>query len=212
LQSINGREQRNMTDSHTEFHKDMRSLDQAEVFARQEQRAHLLTGWLTALQLQPGDHVLDLGSGPGFMSLQLATQVGPNGLIYAIDNGAAAISYIQHLTRERQITNIQTIQADIATFQVNDPQIRAALLTMVLHHTDDAAAILQHLRATLPPQTTIVIAEFHPDGPAESGPPREHRISPEQLQIWCDAAGLRFLHYERQSEEHYMISVTCPAA
>lgn len=40
---------------------------------------------LQALALQPGERVLDIGSGPGFLALQMAEAVGPTGHVTAID-------------------------------------------------------------------------------------------------------------------------------
>jgi ubiquinone/menaquinone biosynthesis C-methylase UbiE len=38
-----------------------------------------------ALRLEPGERVLDVGSGPGFLALEMAEQVGPNGLVHGVD-------------------------------------------------------------------------------------------------------------------------------
>lgn len=40
---------------------------------------------LRRLALKPGEHVLDLGSGPGFLSQAMAEAVGPSGRIHGID-------------------------------------------------------------------------------------------------------------------------------
>ena len=57
------------------------------------------------------------------------------------------------------------------------------------------------------PGGRAVVGEFHPEGPCEHGPPREHRIDPEKITAWCEAAGLAVLEYRRQSPEHYMLLV-----
>ena len=40
---------------------------------------------VSALGLQPGDTVCDIGSGPGYFTLRLARAVGPGGRVYAVD-------------------------------------------------------------------------------------------------------------------------------
>ncbi|MBT5369802.1 MAG: methyltransferase type 12, partial [Nitrospinaceae bacterium] len=62
------------------YRKDLSHITWAEVYKRQEMRAGLVEEWLEALALQPGDRVLDMGSGPGFVSLVLADRVGVGGV------------------------------------------------------------------------------------------------------------------------------------
>lgn len=194
----------------TGFQKNLSHLTWDEVFARQRQRDALLPAWMEALRLNAGDHVLDLGAGPGFVSLRLAARVGPTGLVYAVDRAPEAIAYLQELVDRDHITNIRCIVADVLQFSLEEGEndtVSAALLTMMLHHDDEPEALIGHLARLLPTPARAVVAEFHPDGPATSGPPREARIAPEQLQAWLQKAGLRTLDYARQSEEHYMLVV-----
>lgn len=194
----------------TGFQKNLSHLTWDEVFARQRQRDALLPVWMEALSLNAGDHALDLGAGPGFVSLRLAARVGPTGLVYAVDRAPDAIAYLQALMDREHITNIRCVAADVLQFSLEEEQasrISAALLTMMLHHDDEPEALIGHLARLLPTHARAVVAEFHPDGPATSGPPREARIAPEQLQAWLQEAGLRTLDYARQSEEHYMLVV-----
>jgi protein-L-isoaspartate O-methyltransferase len=43
--------------------KDLTHLTWAEVYARQEKRAHLVDAWMDALRLKPGHRVLEVGAG-----------------------------------------------------------------------------------------------------------------------------------------------------
>ena len=38
-----------------------------------------------ALAIRPGERVLDIGSGPGFLAAEMAAEVGPDGRVYGID-------------------------------------------------------------------------------------------------------------------------------
>lgn len=191
----------------TAFRKDLSHLTWDEVFARQQQRAFLLPAWMDALHLQTGDHVLDLGAGPGYVSLQLASRVGPTGRVYAVDRAPEVIAYLEERLRRDHIMSVRCVVADVLQFSVEDDKISGVLLAMMLHHSDDPAALIARLARQLPPDAPAVIAEFHPDGLADSGPPRDARISPAQIQQWCQQADLRMLDYIRQSDEHYMLTV-----
>jgi len=189
------------------YRKDLSHLTWDEVYARQVQRASLVGDWMDALQLKPGDRVLDVGPGPGFVSFLLAGRVGPSGLVYAVDPSAEALAYLERLQKERHISNIKTFVDDAAKLDLPGFQVDAALIAMVLHHTDDPPGIMRNVARLLRPKGLAVIAEFHPDGPCEHGPPREHRLTPHQIQQWCDAAGLSTLSQRRQTPEHYMMLV-----
>lgn len=191
------------------FQKNLSHLTWDEVFARQEQRAFLLPAWMDALHLDAGAHVLDLGAGPGYVSLQLASRVGPTGVVYAVDREPDAIAYLRERLRRDGIGTVRCVVADVLQFNLETAErekVSAVLMAMMLHHADEPAALVGRLTQLLPTDAGAVIAEFHPDGPATSGPPREARIAPERIQQWLQQAGLRSLDYTRQSDEHYLLS------
>lgn len=187
------------------FRKDLSHLSWDQVYARQAQRAELVGGWLEGLCLKPGDHVLEIGAGPGYVSLILADRVGPAGVVYAVDPSAEALAYLARLQSERGIEQIRRIVADAAVLEPTALRADSALITMVLHHVDDPAAILRNVARLVPPGALVVVGEFHPDGPCEHGPPRDHRLAPTKVQAWCEEAGLSVVAYRRQTPEHYMV-------
>ena len=195
---------------HQAYRKDLSHLTWDEVYARQVQRAPLVGDWMAALRLKAGDNVLDVGPGPGFVSFLLAGRVAPSGLIYAVDPSAEALAYLERLQKERHIPNIKTLVADAATLDLPGAPLDAALIAMVLHHTDDPSGILRNVGRLLRPGALALIAEFHPDGPCEQGPPRDHRLAAKKIQEWCEAAGLSKLEERRQTPEHYMMVVQRP--
>lgn len=187
------------------YRRDLSHVSWAQVYARQVQRSVLAADWMDALTLKAGDRVLDVGPGPGFVSLLMASRIGAEGLVYAVDPAAEALAYLARLQDQRGIRNIQTFAADAATVELPGITVDAALIAMVLHHADDPAGILRNVARLTKPEGLTVIAEFDPDGPCEHGPPRQHRLAPRQVQAWCEAAGWSPLTERRQSPEHYMV-------
>lgn len=187
------------------FQKDLSHLTWDEVYARQLQRAHLVAGWMDALRLEAGDRVLEVGAGPGYVSLVLADRVGPDGLVYAVDRSREALAYLERLQEERGTRQVRRLVADAATLEAKDVRAGSALVSMVLHHADDPPGILRSMRRLLPAHAPVVVAEFHPDGPCEQGAPRASRLAPERVLVWCEDAGLPVQSFRRQSPEHYMV-------
>jgi len=193
------------------FRKDLTHLSWAEIYARQEGRAHLVDGWMDALRLKPGDRVLEVGAGPGFVSIALAARVGRAGTVYAVDKSAEALAYLERLQQKRDLPQIRRIVADAAALEASGLSVQAALITMVLHHAEDPVGILRSVARLLPAGGLAVLGEFDPNGPCEKGPPREHRIAPERIRACCDEVGLAVLDVRQQSPEHYMVVAERPA-
>ena len=189
----------------TDYRKDLSGTSWATVYARQMARAPLVSAWLDALDLHPGDHVIDVGSGPGYVSLQAAARVGPTGLVYAVDRSAEALDYLAGLQEAQGVDIIRRVLGDAASLDIDDRQFQAALITMVLHHTDDPERVVCRVGGMLPAGGRLVIAEFHPEGPCEIGAPAAERLHPDRVRRWCTGAGLREVRYERQTPEHYCL-------
>lgn len=187
------------------YRKDLSHLSWEQVFERQKERQALVGEWLDGLELQPGDRVLDIGAGPGFVSLQVAQRVGEHGLVYAVDTSAEALAFLERRQHEQGISQIRRIVADATNMGAVGEPVKAVLVTMMLHHANVPAVLLGHVAGLMAAGGKMVVGEFHPDGPCTSGPPREHRIQPEQVTEWADVAGLTAPRYTRQSPEHYMV-------
>jgi ubiquinone/menaquinone biosynthesis C-methylase UbiE len=189
------------------FQKDLSHLSWEEIYARQEKRAELLPDWLEALQVKPGDRVLDIGAGPGYMTLILAARVGPTGRVYAIERSDAALAFLARLQAERGLAQITRIHADAAKLVSAEPPADSALVTLVLHHADDSEAILRNVHRMLRPGALALIGEFHPEGPCKIGAPKDHRLAPDTVQGWCESAGFSVVGYRRQTPEHYRLLI-----
>jgi ubiquinone/menaquinone biosynthesis C-methylase UbiE len=187
------------------FRKDLSHLTWDEVYARQVRRSGLVEEWMDALCLEPGGCVLEVGSGPGYVSLRLAERVGHAGVVYAVDRSAEALAYLERLQNERGVRQIRRLTADAAVLDMTEVHADAALVSMVLHHADDPSGILRNLHRLLPVHALVVVAEFHPAGPCEEGAPRASRLAPEQVRAWCEDADFSVLHCKRQSPEHYFV-------
>jgi ubiquinone/menaquinone biosynthesis C-methylase UbiE len=190
-----------------QYRKDLSHLDWPTVFARQAKRAALVPAWLDALDAHAGSRLLDLGAGPGYVSLQAAERVGPTGVVYAIDRSAEALAYLADLQQHQGIAQIRRLVADAATMAPLPGRVDGALVSMLLHHCEDPAALLRNASRLLTPGAHAVIAEFDPRGPCQVGPPREERLTADQVRTWCEAAGLRVLWERQQTPDHYMLLV-----
>ncbi len=100
------------------------------------------------LELDGSQTVLDVGTGTGFVAAGLAPYAGK---ILAFDHSPAMLDVARRNVTELDITNVDFAPADLGKLPVHDGAVDAAVANMVLHHTEDPAAMLTEMaRATRP--------------------------------------------------------------
>jgi len=73
---------------------------------------------IDALDLQPGQTVLDIGCGAGQTLLQIADRVGPSGCVISVDIAPHVLDVAR--TRTSSIAHVRLMQADAATLTLPD--------------------------------------------------------------------------------------------
>lgn len=187
------------------FRKDLSHLTWDQVYERQALRAPLVPAWLEAMTLRPDAQILEIGAGPGFVTAILSERLKGGGRVYALDRAQAALSDLAQRLSAIKADNVVTVLGDATSYTGPGRLFDAALLTMVLHHAEAPAAIVTNTARLLAPGAPLVIGEFAPDGPGNSGPPKDHRIAPETIAAWCRETGLAVEEMRRQSPEHFML-------
>jgi len=135
---------------------------------------------LKTLNIFPGQIILDVGCGNGYMTKEFSRVLKDTGKVYALDRAKEAI---ERLKKETQGTNISPIVADI-TQQValTDSSIDLIYLSTVFHiFSDEQREKFQYeVRRLLKPEGMLAIVEIDKkDTPF--GPPENMRLSPEEL-------------------------------
>ena len=134
------------------------------------------------LELRPGDRVLDVGCGPGRLTLVFAKRVGPTGAVDGIDAAVEMINRASSQARKRGVA---------ASFQVGfaqdlpfpDATFDAVACTLALHHVaeDDQRAAVEEMYRVLKPTGRLLIAEFHKGQGRRHAGPRWLRHSGEDM-------------------------------
>ena len=186
-------------DSDATYHKDLSHLATEHVWERQAMRAPLADlGWRFA-EGRPGMRVADVGCGPGFFALDLARRVGPSGQVLAVDVNESSLAFLR---ARGPPPHLRTLAWDLEAAPLPEKGFDLVVLTDVLHHADDPAAVLRQLRGV---GARLLVAEFDPDGPGDMGPPRAERIPRATMERLLREAGWRVLRGEAQPFEHYAL-------
>jgi ubiquinone/menaquinone biosynthesis C-methylase UbiE len=118
---------------------------------------------VTALGLQPGDRVADLGPGYGHFTLQLARAVAPDGVCYAADADQETLDDLGRAARERRVSNLQAVLTSRTRLELPE-QVDLLFVSATYHHLREPVEYLTHARSQLRPGGRVAILESRLEG------------------------------------------------
>lgn len=138
-----------------EFLVDLLEEISQDPFVRQ--LSSLSMAWL---QLEPGDHVLDVGCGTGAMLPAFARAVGSAGKVQGIDHSSDFIREARQRIASAGLGDTVTANvADAGKLPFADASFDAAYCQRVLIHVESPATVLQEMRRVVRPGGWVVAAE-----------------------------------------------------
>ena len=138
------------------------------------------------IDLQPGQTVLDLGSGGGIDVLLSAKRVGPGGKVYGLDMTDEMLALARENQRKAGATNVEFLKGTIEAIPLPDQSVDVIISNCVINLSVDKDAVLREAFRVLKPGGRFAVSDvvFRGDVPAEI------RRSIE-LWIGCVAGALR---------------------
>lgn len=152
--------------------------------------------------IQAGQIALDLGSGPGFWALPMAGIVGSQGQVIALD---VSQEMLAALIEQNHLPYVRFMQAELPNIPLPDDSVDFIWAAFVFHEVEPPAAHVIEMRRVLRPGGRIAILDWRPDAKGESGPPRHHRFSPQQVEEFLQAAGFDHIQHAWQDEDAYLV-------
>src|SRR5262249_4991628 len=143
---------------------------------------------MASLGLKPGVTVVDIGAGPGVLTLPMAKTVAP-AKAYAVEIDQGFLDRINAKARQEKVGNIVTV---LGAFE--DPKLPArdadvVLFHDVLHHIKERAAYLKATARYVKPGGRIAVVELPPDGSHKDQP--ELVVTKDQVKGWMADAGFK---------------------
>ena len=138
------------------------------------------------LALEPGQTVLDLGSGGGIDVLLSAKRVGPTGKVYGLDMTDEMLALARENQRKAGATNVEFLKGTIEAIPLPDNSVDVIISNCVINLSTDKDAVLREAFRVLKPGGRFAVSDVVVRGEV----PADVRRSME-LWVGCIAGALR---------------------
>jgi ubiquinone/menaquinone biosynthesis C-methylase UbiE len=132
-----------------------------------------------ALDLKPGQTVVDIGAGTGYFTRSFAKVVGPSGEALGLDIEPGMIDYMKADAKKLGLKNYEArvVKPDEPGLASHSTDV--VFFCDVLHHVDNRVAYLKKIAPALKPDGRVAVVDFKDTAPF--GPPASMRITREHM-------------------------------
>jgi arsenite methyltransferase len=143
------------------------------------------------LGLEPGQTVLDLGSGGGIDVLLSAKRVGPTGKVYGLDMTDEMLALARENQRKAGAINVEFLKGTIESIPLPDNSVDVIISNCVINLSSDKDAVLREAFRVLKPGGRFAVSDVVVRGDV----PADVRRSME-LWVGCIAGALEEREYQ----------------
>lgn len=113
---------------------------------------------LRILALRPGEHVVDIGAGPGLLAVEMAAALGPDGRVHAVEPSESMRALAAARTRPPDAARVEISTGSADSLPLPDASVDVAVSTQVFEYVADVpAALAEVLRVLRPGGRALVL-------------------------------------------------------
>lgn len=163
---------------------------------------------LQFMALKDGDIVADIGCGNGFFALRLAKEIGPRGIVFAVDVQQGMLDQLAERQTEANISNVYPILGQYEDPMLPPGKVDWILLVDAYHEFSNPEPMLARMKESLAPGGRIALIEYRgePDPSRQFPIPRDHAMSIDEVMNEWPPAGFELVTLvEFQPVQHFFV-------
>jgi ubiquinone/menaquinone biosynthesis C-methylase UbiE len=128
-------------------------VESREVYAKRKEI-------VAACKVRPGMAVADVGAGTGLFTRLLATEVGPQGKVYAVDIAPKFVAHVGKTAREQGLKNVVGVVCKADSVGLPPGSIDLAFICDTYHHFEYPQKTMRSIHRALRPGGQVVLVDF----------------------------------------------------